>query len=108
MRKPVWIIVSRVFVEGLLNKGAKPVLYRFEIFLVNWLLKQVNLPDVQKSRVAFDDLELKVDHLLSSTSNIGVQVYRGQIIFFSDIAKFDTVMKLYSIYHKKVLVRMPI
>ncbi len=97
------LLSSRVFVEGPLNKGKTGFYIGSRFSYANWLLKQVNLPDVQKSRVAFDDLELKVDHSLSSTSNIGVQVYRGQDnLTFSDIAKFGYGNEAYSIYHKKV------
>lgn len=97
------LLSSRAFVELPLDKGKTAIMVGGRISHANWFLKQINVPDVQKSKVAFADLEIKLDHSLSPTSNIGVQVYKGyDDLTFSDLAKFNYGNEAYSIYHKKV------
>ena len=100
----IGMVSSTLAIEGPLVKDKTSVILGARISYSDWFLKQINLPDVQKSHVSFHDLQGTIDHRLSEKSRIGFQAYTGyDNVRFADEAQFEYNTNAFSVYYKSII-----
>ncbi|MFM2392805.1 MAG: hypothetical protein RLZZ546_787, partial [Bacteroidota bacterium] len=95
---------SSFFTEGPLIKEKTSILLSGRLAHANWLLKLINLPDAQKSRLNFYDGNMKIDHKISNNSSIGIQGYFSNDVFnLLNESQFDYTTSNGMAYYKKTI-----
>ncbi|RMF32227.1 MAG: hypothetical protein D6765_00630, partial [Bacteroidetes bacterium] len=81
----VGLVSSRLTVDGPLRQGSTALLFGGRSSYSNWVLRQVNEPDVRKSSAFFYDLNAKLTHRWSNNAKISASGYWSHDRFrFSD------------------------
>jgi hypothetical protein len=70
-------VSSKIAFQGPIIKDRLTIATGGRLSTINWLLKQVQVPDVQNSKVNFYDMQGKLHYWINKNSTAGVQFYNA-------------------------------
>ncbi|NND05172.1 MAG: TonB-dependent receptor [Saprospiraceae bacterium] len=86
----VGLVSSRINVDGPIKKQKTSLLLAGRSTYSNWLLRQVQIPEVQSSSVNFYDLNMRLAHRFNEKNNLMISAFVTQDKFaFNDEFGFD-------------------
>jgi hypothetical protein len=95
---------SRIALNGPIIKDKLTLVLGGRLSTINWLLGEVDVPEVQNSKVDFYDLQTKINYFFSPTTSIGMQYYSSNDdVKLGNQAKFDYQTTGASAYFKKTI-----
>lgn len=98
------LVSSRITVGGPLVKGKTSILFGGRSSYSDWILKEVENPDVSKSSARFYDLNAKINHRFSDKSNLSLSAYQSRDFFrFSDEFGFEWKTRIANLDYRHIL-----
>lgn len=97
-------ISSRVTLDGPIKEDKSSVLMSFRSTYSDWILDQVNIPEVQKSSAFFYDANLRMTHRFDDRNNLTFSSYLSSDDFsFNEAFGFNYSTALAQLQYRKIL-----
>lgn len=98
------LVSSRINVDGPIKKGKTSLLLAGRSTYSNWLLRQVQIPEVQSSSVNFYDVNMRLAHRFNEKNNLTLSAFATQDKFsFNEEFGFDYSTLMGQLEYRKVL-----
>ncbi|MBX2814846.1 MAG: TonB-dependent receptor [Saprospiraceae bacterium] len=99
------LVSSRLTLDGPLGKKKKTtMLFSGRSTYSNWVLRQVNVPEVKSSSAYFYDLNARMVHRFDEKNNVSLSVYATEDQFsFNDEFGFDYGTQMGQLQYRRVL-----
>ena len=98
------LVSSRITFDGPLKKGKTSVLMAARSTYSNWLLRQVKVPEVQRSSVFFYDLNFRLSHRFNDRNNLTLSAFASEDQFsFNDEFGFEYQTLMGQLEYRKVM-----
>ncbi|NND32498.1 MAG: TonB-dependent receptor, partial [Saprospiraceae bacterium] len=98
------LVSSRITLDGPLEKNKTSVLFAARSTYSNWLLRQVQVPEVQASSVSFYDLNFRLAHRFNEKNNLTLSAFITEDQFsFNNEFGFEYKTYMGQMQYRKVL-----
>jgi len=98
------LVSSRVSIDGPITPGKTSILFAGRSTYSNWVLKQVEVPEVKASTVSFYDLNFRLTHRFNEKNNLTISAFNSDDQFsYNDEFGFQYGTTMVQGQYRKVL-----